>query len=92
MVNALTVLDHYLLPLLSELLQSFGKNNNIFTSLDLLPDFWQIPMDENFREITGFSTSDGHYEWLCLPMGLRNVSFNFLKIVDTLFAGTIDKG
>ncbi len=34
-VNALTVPDHYPLPVLSELLQLIGKDNTIFTSLDL---------------------------------------------------------
>ncbi len=45
-VNALTVPDHYPLPVLSELLQSTGKDNTVFTSLDLLSGFWQIPMDK----------------------------------------------
>ncbi len=38
-VNALTVPDHYPLPILSELLQSIGKDNTVFTSLDLLSGF-----------------------------------------------------
>ncbi len=39
-VNALTVPDHYPLPVLSELLQSTGKHNTVFSSLDLLSGFW----------------------------------------------------
>ncbi len=38
-VNALTVPDHYPLPVLSELLQPIGKHNTVFTSLDLLSRF-----------------------------------------------------
>ncbi len=34
-VNSLTVPDHYPLPVLSALLQSVGKNNTVFASLDL---------------------------------------------------------
>ncbi len=61
-VNALTVPYHYPLPALSELLQSTGKYNTVFTSLDLLSSFWQIPMDGKSREITAFSTPVGRYE------------------------------
>ncbi len=44
-VNALNVLDHYPLPVLSELLQSIGKHNTVFSRLVLLSGFWQIPME-----------------------------------------------
>ncbi len=39
-VNVLTLPDHYPLPVLSELLQSVGKHNTVFTSLALLSGFW----------------------------------------------------
>ncbi len=39
-VNALTVPDQYPLPILSELLQSVGKHNTVFTILALLSGFW----------------------------------------------------
>ncbi len=55
-VNALRVPDHYPFPVLCELLQSVGKHNTVFTSLDLLSGFWQITMDDKSREITAFST------------------------------------
>ncbi len=54
-VNALTVAYHYLLPVLSELLQSIEKDNKVFTSLDFLSGFRQIPLDKESREITAFS-------------------------------------
>ncbi len=91
-INALTVPDHYPLPVLSELLQSIGKHNTVFTSLDLLSDFWQIPMDEKSREITAFSTYTGHYEWLRLPMGLHSAPLTFQRMVNTLFSAIIGKG
>ncbi len=91
-VNALTVPDHYPLPVLSELLQSIGKHNTVFTSHDLLSGVWQIPMDDKSLEITAFSTPTGHYEWLRLPMRLHNEPLTFQMIVNTLFSGVIGKG
>ncbi len=90
-VSALTVPGHYPLPVLSELLQSIGKHNTVFTSLNFLSGFWQIPMDDKSLEITAFSTTTGHYEWLLLPMGLGNAPLTFQRVVNTLFSGVIGK-
>ncbi len=90
-VNLLAVPDHYPLPVLSELLQSIGKHNTVFTSLDLPSGFWKIPMDDKSREITAFSTPAGNYEWLRLPMGFRNAPFIFQRMVNTLFSGVTGK-
>ncbi len=49
-------------------------------------------MDKESREITEFFTPDGHYEWLRLPMGLRNAPLTFQRMVNTLFAGVIGNG
>ncbi len=88
----MTVPGHYLLPVLSELLQSIGKHNIVFSSLDLLSGFWQIPMDEKSRESTAFSTPTDHYEWLRLPMGLHNAPLTFQRMINSLFAGVVGKG
>ncbi len=53
-VNDMTVPDHYPLAVLNDLLQSNGKGNTVFTSVDLKTGFWQIPLDEESREITVF--------------------------------------
>ncbi len=68
-VSALIVPDHYPLPVLSELLQSVGKHNTVFTSLDLLSGFWQIAMDDKSQEITAFphlliTTSGFTFQWV----------------------------
>ncbi len=38
-VNALTVPDHYPLPILSDFLQSLGDSNTVLSSIDLLSGF-----------------------------------------------------
>ncbi len=90
-VNALTLPGHYSLPILSDLLQSLGDLNTVFSSIDLL-GFWQIPLDVKSREITSFSTHTGHYELLCLPMILHNVPLTFQRMVNSLSAGVIGNG
>ncbi len=48
-------------------------------------------MDDKSREITAFSTPAGHYEWLRLPVVLRNAPLTFQRMVNTLFSGFIGK-
>lgn len=91
-VNAVTEPDHYPLPVLSELLQSIGKDNTVFTTLDLKSGFWQIPLSTDSRPITAFSTPTGHYEWARTPMGLRNSPLTAQRLVNSLFQGLIGKG
>ncbi len=40
-VNALTVPDHYPLPILSDLLQSLGDPNTVFSAIDFISGFWE---------------------------------------------------
>ncbi len=91
-VNTMTVPDHYPIPVLSDLLQSIGKDNTVFTTLDLKSGFWQIPLDPSSRQITAFSTPSGHYEWLRAPMGLRNSPLTCQRLVNSLFQGLIGDG
>ncbi len=43
-------------------------------------------------EIAAFSTPSGHYDWLRLPMGLRNAPLTFQRMVNSLFSGIIGDG
>ncbi len=91
-VNILTVPDCYPLPVFIDLLQSIGHTNCVFSSLDLLSGSWQIPLDAKSREITAFSTPTGRYEWVRLPMGLRNSPLTVQRMVNSIFADVIGNG
>ncbi len=69
--------DRYPLPVLSDLLMSLGHGNEIFSSLDLLSGYWQVSMAPESRKITAFSTPNGHFEWLCMPFGLKSAPITF---------------
>ncbi len=55
-VNEVTVDDHHPLPVLWDLLMCLGRGNKVFSSLDLLTGYWQLPMAPKSREVTAFST------------------------------------
>ncbi len=62
-VNEVTVDDHYPLPVLRDLLMCLGRGNKVFSSLDLLSGYWQLPMVPESREVTVSSMPNGHFEW-----------------------------
>ncbi len=76
----------YPLPVLSDLLMSLGYCNTIFSSLDLLSGYWQVPMAPESRKMTAFSTSNGHFELLRVPFGLKSASVTFERMINTLFS------
>ncbi len=67
-VNEFTEDDIYPLPVLKDLLMNLGKGNQYFSCLDLLSVYWQVPMAPDSRKVTAFSTPQGHFEWLKMPL------------------------
>ena len=84
-VNLVTEDDRYPLPVLKDLLMSLGQGNTLFSSLDLLSGYWQVPMAPASRAVTAFSTPAGHFEWLRMPFGLKGAPLTFQRMINTLF-------
>ena len=57
-------------PLIDDLLTK-TVNCKYFTTLDINSAFWAIPLRILDRHKTGFVTQEGHYQWTCLPFGLK---------------------
>ncbi len=91
-VNNVIVPDHYPLPVLSDILQSIGKDNTVLATVDLKSGFWQIPLSRSSRAITAFSKPKDHFEWLRCPMGLQNSPLTCQRLVNSLFQGLIGDG
>jgi hypothetical protein len=50
----------------------------VFSVLDLLHSFYNLEIDPADGENTAFSTCDGHYQFVRLPMGLKNSPVIFI--------------
>ncbi len=84
-VNEVTVGDHYPLPVLRDLLMCLGRGNMVFSSLDLLSGYRQLPTALKYREVTSFSTPNGHFEWTRMPFGLKGAPFTFQRTMNNIF-------
>jgi len=47
--------------------------------------YWKIKMDEESIPVTAFSAPQGHYEWIVMPFGLKNVPQIFQKRMNDIF-------
>ncbi len=68
---------------------NLGGGNTIFSTLDLVSGYWQVPMAPESREITAFSTPSGHYQWLRMPFGLKSAPLTFQRMINNIFAGML---
>lgn len=67
-------------PLIEDLMVK-TINCKYFTTLDINSAFWSIPLRISDRKKTGFITQEGHYQWTCLPFGLKTSPAIFQRIL-----------
>ncbi len=58
-VNEVMEYNRYPFPILCDLLMSLRHGNKIFSSLDLLSSYWQVPVALQLRQVMVFR---GHFE------------------------------
>ncbi|MBS0349278.1 MAG: DDE-type integrase/transposase/recombinase [Proteobacteria bacterium] len=70
-LNAVTERDAYEFPLINDMLNALA-GNKVFSTIDLSAGFHQLPIEEESRKYTAFSTLSGHWEFNRVPYGLTN--------------------
>ena len=84
-LNDVTVFDGEPLTDVEHLFQSLGKAK-YFTKLDLTKGYWAIPIREEDRDKTAFTTSRGQFRWKNLPFGLKTASGVFNRMMRKLLS------
>lgn len=85
-LNDKTVDDKYPIPNIVDILDKLGRCQ-YFTTLDLASGFYQVEMDPKDIHKTGFNVERGHYEFLRMPMGLKNSPSTFQRVMDNVLQG-----
>ena len=85
-LNKKILADKFPLPRIDTILDQLGRAK-YFSTLDLMAGFHQIPLDENSRKCTAFSTQSGHYQFTRLPFGLNISPNSFQRMISIALAG-----
>ena len=73
--------DVYPLPKMDDCLDS------IFTTLNASSSYWQLPVAEEDRDKTTFTTFAGTFRYKRMPFGLRNAPATFQRALDIILSG-----
>lgn len=89
-LNAVTRKDAYSLPFISEILDNL-KNARFLSSIDIAKAFWEIPLNPEDMDKTGFYVpGHGMYRFKVMPFGLTNAPATQQRLMDTLFSPDFD--
>lgn len=79
-LNKIVVPQSQPFPLIEDLIVK-TRDCKFFSTLDLNSAFWSIPLRVSDRHKTAFVTQDGHFQWTCLPFGLKTSPAIFQRIM-----------
>lgn len=85
-LNRNIIADKFPLPRIDEILENLG-NSQFFSKIDLKTGFWQVPLHEDSRDLTSFSTDKGSFRWKVLPFGLNIGPNSFSRMMSSAFSG-----
>lgn len=85
-LNKIIVPQSQPFPLIEDLVIK-TRNCKYFSKLDINSAFWSIPLRIEDRRKTGFVTQEGHFQWTCLPFGLKTSPAIFQRILSNIIRG-----
>ncbi|KAG3199393.1 hypothetical protein PC128_g5298 [Phytophthora cactorum] len=86
LVDSLTRLMVYPMPLINELLEDLDKML-WYCSLDMASDFWVVTMRDRARAISAFITPFGLFKWNRMPFGFKDAPQIYQRLLDNTLYG-----
>lgn len=82
-LNKIVVPQPQPFPLIEDLMVK-TRDCKFFSKLDINSAFWSIPLKISDRQKTAFVTQEGHFQWTCLPFGLKTAPAIFQRIMSNI--------
>jgi hypothetical protein len=83
-LNANTIRKQWPLPTAQEIFDSL-EGNRYITVCDVASAYFSVPLEEESRKYTAFTSPLGQYEWCRVPYGLVNAPSDWAHFMDTMF-------
>jgi hypothetical protein len=80
------VSDSFPLPNIQDILDKLERAR-YFSAVDCAYGYYLVPLAEEDRVKTVFSTTAGHYEYLRMPFGLKSAPSTFQRLMNRAFLG-----
>jgi hypothetical protein len=87
-LNDVTVGDSFPIPNIQDILDRLGRAR-YFSALDCASGYYQVPVAEEDRVKTAFSTATSHFEFLKMLFGLKSAPSTFQRLMNRVFLGLI---
>ena len=86
-LNKQTVTTRFPMPEVNDTV--FGTHHGVqwFSALDISKAYYHLPLEEESRDYTAFSTPRAHWRFRRLPFGLKNAPAQFQKEMQTILHG-----
>ena len=88
-LNAVSQPDAYPMPHIDDLLDQVGQSKFI-SKLNLTRGYWQVPVNQEDRHKTPFTTPFGLFQFTVLPFGPNGAPATFQRMMDCLLQGQED--
>lgn len=77
-LKATTIPDKYPLPRMEDFSESL-RDASVFTTLDSVWGYWQVPIRPDYRDRTTFMSHLATYRYSRMPVGPRNAPAKFQR-------------
>jgi transposase InsO family protein len=88
-LNKQTVPDYFPLPRLENILERLSKAR-VYSCLDFIMGYLQIPLCEESKHKTAFITPDGKYEMEVMSFGGKNAPFEYQRTMHSVFQDLLE--
>ena len=85
-LNQATVNDSYFLPRINEAIDYIRRDAKFFTTLDLAMSYHHVPIAEEVKHKTAFSSRHGLLQYTAMPFGFINAPANFQRLMERLLS------
>ena len=90
-VNAVTICDHYLLPITDHVIERVVAGAKAYSFLDGFYGYNQLSIDSRDQHKMAFVTNQGTFAYRVMPFGLTNASTTFQRLMCHIFKEFLKK-